>query len=83
MTRRAPWQSLSPRAKDVLTVLRDHRRIVQVALGGAAPSLDPRDPDPSREGIFRHHNCARCRSGEKPCVRGNPAQCEWPHARND
>ena len=45
--------------------------------------LDPRDPDPTREGIFRDHNCARCGSGAKPCVNGNPLQCEYPHARND
>jgi hypothetical protein len=44
---------------------------------------EPRDPDPSREGIFRDHNCYRCQSGEKPCVAGNPRQCEYPHARND
>jgi hypothetical protein len=32
---------------------------------------------------FRDHFCARCRDGERPCVRGNPTTCEWPHARND
>ncbi len=48
-----------------------------------AVQVDPRDPDPTREGIFRSHNCSRCRHGEKPCVRGNPRQCEWLHARND
>jgi hypothetical protein len=45
--------------------------------------VDPRDPDPSRPGIFRDHNCYRCRDGEKPCVNGSPRQCEFPHARND
>jgi hypothetical protein len=45
--------------------------------------VDPRDPDPSRDGIFRNHNCHRCRDGQRPCVRGSPRQCEWPHARND
>lgn len=44
---------------------------------------DPRDPDPSRSGIFRDHNCSYCKSGEKPCVQGNPSQCEFPMARND
>ena len=49
---------------------------------------DPRDPRPDREmvgrhGMFRDHNCARCRNGERACVRGNPRQCEFPHARND
>ena len=45
--------------------------------------VDPRDPDPSRPGVFRDHNCARCHSGKEPCVTGNPNQCEYPHARND
>lgn len=44
---------------------------------------DPRDPDPTKEGIFRDHNCWRCNDGEKPCVNGHPHQCEYPHARND
>jgi len=44
---------------------------------------DPRDPDPSRSGIFRDHNCSYCKNGEKPCVQGNPLQCEFPMARND
>lgn len=44
---------------------------------------DPRDPDYSRSGIFQDHNCYRCKNGEKPCVVGNPRQCEYPHARND
>lgn len=48
-----------------------------------AAKLDPRDPDHSREGIFVHHNCARCSDGKRPCVKGNPRQCEYPHARND
>jgi len=44
---------------------------------------DPRDPDPSRPGIFRDHNCWKCKDGAEPCVKGNPRQCEYPHARND
>lgn len=49
---------------------------------------DPRDPRPDselrgRDPIFRHHNCSRCRSGEKACVEGDPGRCDWPHARND
>lgn len=48
----------------------------------AAP-IDPRDPDPTREGIFRNHNCYRCQSGKLACVRGDPRHCEYPHARND
>ena len=45
--------------------------------------IDPRDPDPTREGIFRYHNCYKCQSGKKPCVNGNPSRCDYPHARND
>lgn len=44
---------------------------------------DPRDPHPTRTGIFRYHNCWKCRSGELPCANGNPNRCEHPHARND
>jgi hypothetical protein len=44
---------------------------------------DPRDPDPTREGIFRYHNCWKCHDGELPCVSGNSNSCEFPHARND
>lgn len=46
-------------------------------------TYDPRDPDPSRPGIFRNHNCAYCSDGKKPCRQGNPTRCEYPHARND
>lgn len=45
--------------------------------------LDPRDPDPSREGIFRNHNCSYCRSGELPCREGDANRCSNPMARND
>lgn len=45
---------------------------------------DPRDPDYSREGVFQDHNCYRCDSGKKPCVRGgNPGKCPYLRARND
>ncbi|MDE2097067.1 MAG: hypothetical protein KGL39_07460 [Patescibacteria group bacterium] len=49
---------------------------------------DPRDSRPASEmvgraEVFRDHNCARCDSGLKPCVRGNPRSCDWLHARND
>lgn len=56
-----------------------------VAGGEASPALrlDPRDPDPTRDGIFRNHNCWRCNHGAKPCPFGHPNQCEYPHARND
>lgn len=49
----------------------------------ASTQVDPRDPDPSRPGIFRDHNCYRCKDGKQACVKGNPNQCEYPHARND
>ena len=45
--------------------------------------VDPRDPDPSRPGIFADHNCWKCKDGQKPCASGNPRGCEYPHARND
>ena len=45
--------------------------------------LDPRDPDPTRSGIFRDHNCWKCLDGKVPCATGNPNQCRYPHARND
>lgn len=45
--------------------------------------VDPRDPDPSRTGIFRLHNCAYCSDGQKPCRQGSPNRCEYPHARDD
>lgn len=50
---------------------------------GSPSILDPRDPDHSREGIFIYHNCWKCQSGAKPCVRSNPNLCENPVARND
>lgn len=50
---------------------------------GQAVGVDPRDPDPTREGIFRDHNCWKCGDGERPCPAGNPGACEFPHARND
>jgi hypothetical protein len=43
-------------------------------------------PDPTKEGIFRDHNCWKCRSGELPCPFQKPGReylCEYPHARND
>lgn len=49
----------------------------------AAKKVDPRDPDPSRSGIFRDHNCWRCNDGREPCVTGGSARCPYPHARND
>ena len=34
-------------------------------------------------GMFRDHSCWKCGDGERPCITGNPHQCEYPHARND
>lgn len=45
--------------------------------------IDPRDPDPTREGVFRDHNCYRCDSGAKPCATGNAGTCDYKRARND
>ncbi|MDE2232522.1 MAG: hypothetical protein KGJ90_00120 [Patescibacteria group bacterium] len=48
--------------------------------------LDPRDPDPSRPGIFRDHNCWKCKDGTElsKCPTPNrPGNCGYPHARND
>lgn len=44
---------------------------------------DPRDPDPTREGLFRDHNCWRCKHGAEPCKMGHPRRCEYLRARND
>ena len=49
---------------------------------------DPRDPRPNskmigRDENFRYHNCARCDSGKRLCVRGDPRNCDWLHARTD
>lgn len=41
------------------------------------------DPDPSRPGIFRDHNCWKCKDGKLPCAKGHTLNCEFPHARND
>lgn len=58
--------------------------LIDIARAGMnEPKLDPRDPDPSREGIFRYHNCWKCQDGKKACVNGAPSRCEYPHARND
>lgn len=45
--------------------------------------IDPRDPDYSRAGMFRDHNCSYCGDGKHPCRQGGPNRCEYPHARND
>lgn len=53
-------------------------------MAAAPPApIDPREDDPSREGIFRSHNCWRCQSGAKPCARGATNRCEYPRARDD
>lgn len=62
---------------------RADRASVRPLRSATAPPLDPRDPDPSREGIFRDHNCTRCRDGKLPCVGPNPRMCGNLFARND
>lgn len=52
-------------------------------VGAALVRHDPREDHPTRQGIFRSHNCWRCQSGAKPCVRGATNRCEYPRARND
>lgn len=56
---------------------------IKSAVCGKYVGFDSRDPDPSRQGIFRDHNCWKCNSGEKPCVVGSPYRCDYPHTRND
>ncbi len=71
----------------------------QPILAKVSPKVDPREPDHSRQGIFRDHNCWRCgcavvrvcacrycwrcHDGAKACAQGGPHRCEYPHARND
>jgi hypothetical protein len=74
-------------------VYRDRRVLVsiepvEVEAFTACGLTDPRDPRPDSEMVGRHpmfrdHNCSRCKSGDRACVRGDPGRCEWPHARND
>jgi hypothetical protein len=45
--------------------------------------IDPRDPDPSREGMWRYNNCSYCDNGRKTCKQGKHNHCSNPHARND
>jgi hypothetical protein len=64
---------------DIFSVVRDATR----ALYPGVTVPDPRDPDPSRDGVFQTHNCSRCQHGKRACVRGDPRRCENLHARND
>jgi hypothetical protein len=55
-----------------------------MALVAEAP--DPRDSHPTREGIFRLHNCWKCNNGadlSKCPTPKTPGNCGYPHARND
>lgn len=40
-------------------------------------------PDPTREGIFRDHNCWLCENGKLPCLEKDSSRCSNPYARND
>lgn len=73
---------------------RDLRATSGVANGAPTPSTPelsvaervaphPCEDDPTREGIFRSHNCWKCDHGAKPCVRGGWNRCDYPRARND
>lgn len=73
-----PFDALFDREWPPLSEMIDLGAVYQESL-----KLDPRDPDPSKEGVFRDHNCWKCREGKKPCVRGEPRRCEFLHARND
>ncbi len=33
--------------------------------------------------MFENHNCGYCNNGAMKCRKGNPSQCEYPHAKND
>jgi hypothetical protein len=57
--------------------------IFEALLAPFAPKPDPRDPDNSRSGIFRYHNCSYCNDGELPCRQGAPNRCDYLRARND
>lgn len=45
--------------------------------------LDPRDDDPTREGMWRSNRCGYCDNGRKPCKQGRHNHCSNPIARND
>lgn len=77
--------------EEIVSYARDST-VIEVAAAVAALSflkgqegktVDPREPDPTREGIFRDHNCSRCEDGRRICVRLDPRGCEFPVARND
>lgn len=56
------------------------------ALLEISASIDPRDPDPTREGMFTTHNCSHCANGTNlsRCPTPNrPGNCGHPRARND
>lgn len=38
---------------------------------------------PAKTGMFVNHSCWKCGDGARPCISGDPRQCEYPHARND
>lgn len=74
-------QHLTPAINDLRAALAAQ----PLPVSGDASPRDGRDPDPTKEGIFRDHRCWKCNDGEKPCVRkgGHSHLCEYPHARND
>ncbi len=61
----------------------DHAPSERPADCPACNEADPRDPENTRPGIFRNHNCTYCDNGKKDCLVGLPSWCPHPHARND
>lgn len=54
-------------------------------MAATAPT-DAREPDRTRDGIFRDHNCWKCKDGQQldRCpTPDRPGNCGYPHARND
>jgi hypothetical protein len=78
------------RTSDVYTATHDRARAARfneavAAIDTALPRVDPRDPA-DRPGIFRDHNCWRCRNGadlSKCPTPDRPGNCGNPQARND
>jgi hypothetical protein len=54
-----------------------------LTLAGKVAKAAIAEDDPTRQGIFRSHNCWPCKHGAKPCVQGAWNRCDNPRARND
>ena len=51
------------------------RRKLELARSESDPTSD--------DDIFRDYNCWKCSNGERRCIRIDPRQCEYLHARDD